>query len=70
MTQIITPAQAKYIDALCTKLGYAKTFDMWREYGYVEQTMGGERPRTVSKNAASDVINRLNTRVAELAGQS
>ncbi len=59
----ITTAQAKYIGVLATQLGYASVYDMWEEYGYMEVTPWGRKPRPCSKIGASDVIGKLKARI-------
>lgn len=61
----MSPAQARFISALSEKLGYTRPLDMWREYGFVEQTAFGEKPRAVSKVAASNLINQLKQRAID-----
>lgn len=59
-----TAAQGRYIADLARKLGYASVYDMWAEYGYMEQTVGGLRPRSCSKTQASALIIQLKARVS------
>ena len=63
MSTPITAAQARYIADLASRLGYARTDDMWREYGYIEETAFGPKHRSISKAAASALISQLKNRL-------
>lgn len=59
----ITPAQGRFIADLAKRLGYERVDDMWREYGYIEETAFGPRHRSISKVAASALISQLKARL-------